>query len=360
MPFYNLSVFNSGSFDVFFRLGVTVVIAITMVGIIHSTFNWLARRYPKWWVSQLVQSLKTVIYGAVLTTTLIEIISIFSQLFSSVISITHLETGKTLIFFLTLTLVTLKIKHHLVNHLSSKITLRDDSDRTIVFVTDRILTLVIGTIGTLVTLDSLGISINTLLAFGGIGGLAISWASKDVIANFFGGLMIFLNRPFSAGDWIASPNKNFEGVVEHIGWYRTQIRTFERRPAYIPNSIITDAIVQNPGRMYNRRIKETIGLRYSDVGLIKSVIEDITKMLKEHPGIDQQQIIMVHFLSFGASSLDIFIYCFTQTCNWKASRDVQQDILFKIVAIVHGHNADFAFPTQTLHSPDPIKLAQTE
>ena len=206
-------------------------------------------------------------------------------------------------------------------------------------------------------LDSFGVPINTLLAFGGIGGFAISWASKDVIANFFGGLMIFLHRPFVNGDWISSPNKNFDGIVEKIGWYRTQIRTFERRPAYIPNSQITDAIIQNPSRMYNRRIKEDIGLRYNDITVVKNVIEDIRSMLKFHEGIAQDQTLMVHLFRYGAYSIDINIYCFTKTKNWKEFRDIQQEVLLLIAEIVKNNGADFAFPTKTVYTPDISSLS---
>ena len=82
----------------------------------------------------------------------------------------------------------------------------------------------------LVTLQSLGFSISGVLAFGGIGGIAIGFAAKDMLANFFGGLMIYLDRPFSIGDWIRSPDRDIEGTVEQIGWRLTVIRTFEKRP----------------------------------------------------------------------------------------------------------------------------------
>ena len=221
-------------------------------------------------------------------------------------------------------------------------------DPSAVYPLSKILSILILVVATLAGLDIIGVPVSTLLAFGGIGGLAISWAAKDVIANFFGGLMIYINRPFLAGDWIKSPNKNFEGVVEEIGWYRTQIRSFERRPTYIPNSMITDAIIENPGRMYNRRIKMDIGLRYEDLGKLKAIIADIEHILSEHPDLDRSQSQLVHFVRFGAYSLDINIYTFTRTTQWSEFRRVQQEIFFKIAQAVHSRGGDFAFPTQTL------------
>ena len=117
---------------------------------------------------------------------------------------------------------------------------------------------------TLVVLQTLGVSVSGVLALGGIGGLAIGFAAKDLLANFFGGLMLYLDRPFAVGDWIRSPDREIEGDVEQIGWRLTRIRTFDKRPLYIPNAIFTTIAVENPSRMSNRRIYETIGLRYDD------------------------------------------------------------------------------------------------
>ena len=124
----------------------------------------------------------------------------------------------------------------------------------------------------LVILQTLGISVTGVVAFGGIGGIAIGFAAQDLLANFFGGLIVYLDRPFSVGDWIRSPDREIEGTVEDIGWRVTVIRTFDKRPLYIPNSIFTTISVENPSRMLNRRIYETIGLRYRDSGKVREII----------------------------------------------------------------------------------------
>ena len=94
----------------------------------------------------------------------------------------------------------------------------------------------------LVIIQTLGYSVSGLLAFGGVGGLAVGFAAKDLLANFFfGGLMIHLDRPFTIGDWISSTDREIEGVVENIGWRLTIIRAFDKRPIYIPNSLFTDS-----------------------------------------------------------------------------------------------------------------------
>lgn len=201
----------------------------------------------------------------------------------------------------------------------------------------------------LVVLQNLGFSISGILAFGGIGGIAVGFAAKDLLANFFGGLMIYLDQPFKVGDWVRSPDKEVEGTVEHIGWRLTCIRTFDKRPLYVPNATFANISVENPSRMSNRRIKTTIGLRYEDAGRVEGVVEEVKQMLANHPDIDHDQILMVNINEFGASSINFFIYTFTKTTDWKTYHLVKQDVMVKIISIVESHGAEFAFPTQTLH-----------
>jgi len=201
----------------------------------------------------------------------------------------------------------------------------------------------------LVALQTLGFNISAILAFGGIGGIAVGFAAKDLLSNFFGGLMIYLDRPFSVGDWIRSPDRDIEGTVEKIGWRLTLIRTFDKRPLYIPNSMFANISVENPSRMTHRRIYETIGVRYDDSKHLPSIVKDVKEMLLNHPEIDSTQTLMVNFNQFASSSLDFFVYTFTKTTSWTKFHEVKQDVLFKITQIVESHGAQMAFPTSTIH-----------
>jgi MscS family membrane protein len=211
----------------------------------------------------------------------------------------------------------------------------------------------------LVILQSLGYSVSGVLAFGGIGGLAVGFAAKDLLANFFGGLMIYLDRPFSVGEWVRSPEKDIEGTVEHIGWRLTRIRTFDKRPIYVPNAVFTNIVLQNPSRMTHRRIYEHFGLRYDDIGRIEPIVKAVRQMLKEHPDIAQDQTQMVYFERCGASSVDFFIYCFT-TPVWAEFHRIKEDVLLKILAIVEERGAQIAFPTSTLHVPEGLAVRSEE
>ncbi|MFS1425610.1 mechanosensitive ion channel family protein [Shewanella sp. 10N.286.48.B5] len=187
-----------------------------------------------------------------------------------------------------------------------------------------------------------------LLTFGGVGGLIVGLAAKDLLSNFFGGMMIYFDRPFKVGDWIRSPDRQIEGTVERIGWRMTIIRTFDKRPLYVPNSVFSNIVVENPSRMLNRRINETFGLRYQDANKLALIVDDVKTMLETHPDIDAKQTLIVNFDKFGPSTLNFFIYTFTKTVNWVRYHEVKQDVLLQVLAIIHKHNADIAFPTQTL------------
>jgi MscS family membrane protein len=201
----------------------------------------------------------------------------------------------------------------------------------------------------LVSMQSMGYSIAGLLAFGGIGGIAIGFAAKDMLANLFGSLIIFLDRPFKIGEWIRSPDRQIEGIVEQIGWRMTVIRTFSKNPIYVPNSIFSTIAIENPSRMTNRRIHETIGIRYTDFKLLETITNEVREMLQAHPDIDQNLTLMVNFNKFGASSLDFFIYTFTKTVVWNKYHEVKQDVLLKVGQIIEKNGAEIAFPTSTIH-----------
>ena len=227
-------------------------------------------------------------------------------------------------------------------------------DRTMIDTVSQILRVLVWIVAALVGLDILKFSISGVLAFGGIGGIAVGFAAKDLLANFFGSLMIHMDRPFAVGDWIRSSEKQIEGNVEEIGWRITRIRTLDKRPLYVPNAIFTSITVENPSRMSNRRINETIGVRYDDIGEVAGIVADIRAMLMAHPDIDQAPGVTVGFTKFSDFSLDILVNTFTRTVIGICFHEVKQDVLLKIADIIAAHGAEIAYPTHiTYSSPLP-------
>ncbi|GAB4178371.1 MAG: mechanosensitive ion channel family protein [Wenzhouxiangellaceae bacterium] len=226
---------------------------------------------------------------------------------------------------------------------------RDEQvDVTTVQVLGRIVRIAIVLTGTLTILAILDIPISGFLAAGGVGGIAAGLAARDLLANFFGGFMVFLDRPFSVGDWIRSPDRDIEGVVTEIGWRVTTIMKFDKRPIYVPNATFTSIAVENPSRMTHRRIHEHIGVRYDDFSQLRSIVEACREMLQSHPEIATDQTLIVNFNRYGESSLDIMIYAFTKTTVWTEYHRVREDVLLRIGEIIEAHGAEIAFPTRTL------------
>ncbi len=249
-----------------------------------------------------------------------------------------------------------RAEQELIERESEKPDREDAVDATTVNAIGKLLRLSVIITAALVLLQTLGYSISGVLAFGGIGGIAIGFAAKDLLANFFGGLMVYLDRPFAVGDWVRSSDRSIEGTVEHIGWRLTRIRTFDKRPLYVPNSIFTSITVENPSRMTNRRIYETIGLRYEDAAQIEPIVNDVKAMLRAHDEIQNDLTMIVNFNAYGPSSLDFFVYTFTKTTDWVHFHTVKQDVLLKILEIIDAHGADVAFPTSTVHIPEAVEL----
>ncbi|MGR5128504.1 mechanosensitive ion channel family protein [Photobacterium swingsii] len=267
-------------------------------------------------------------------------------------SITFLAVVRHLLLVWTLIWILLRLISNVETALAS-----NAKDLTTLNAVSKVLRLMVMVIGGLVMMQNLGLSLSGILTFGGVGGLVVGMAAKDLLANFFGGLMIYFDRPFKVGDWIRSPDRQIEGTVERIGFRMTVIRTFDKRPLYVPNSVFSSIVVENPSRMSNRRIKQKVGLRYQDAAVVGEVVEGVKQMLRQHPDIDSHQTLIVSFDNYGPSSLDVLVYTFTKTVNWVEYKDVQQDVMLKIVEIVHQHGADFAFPTSTVQLGDNALMA---
>ena len=208
----------------------------------------------------------------------------------------------------------------------------------------------------LIVMQTLGFSVSGVMAFGGIGGIAIGFAAKDLLANFFGALTIYLDRPFSEGDWIRSPDREIEGIIENIGWRLTVIRSFDKRPIYVPNSVFASIAVENASRMSHRRIYENIGLRYADINQMEAIVAAVTKMLRSHKEIDQTQTLIVNFTEFSSSSVDFMVYTFTKTTQWVRFHEIKQDVLLQIANIIDQHDAEMAFPSRSLYVEDNVAI----
>lgn len=201
---------------------------------------------------------------------------------------------------------------------------------------------------TIVTFDLIGLDPSGLIALGSVSGAALAFASKDLVANWFGGIMLYLDKPFKVGDWVRSPDRDIEGTVEYIGWRMTQIRTFDKRPLYVPNSLFNSITVENPSRMSHRRIKLHLGLRYDDMSQLEVLSSQIKEYLQQSPLIASDQVIIANIDRLAESSVDILVYCMTVTTDWVTYHDHKQQVILDLNKLVLENGCDFAYPTNRL------------
>ncbi|WP_051920694.1 mechanosensitive ion channel family protein [Thermodesulfobacterium hydrogeniphilum] len=203
-------------------------------------------------------------------------------------------------------------------------------------------------LATLSILQDWGINVSAVIASLGLGGLAFALAAKDTVANLFGGLTVLIDKTMKIGDWIKIGD--MEGIVEDIGLRTTKIRSFEKSLITIPNQMLANQFLENFSKRNVRRIKMIIGVTYDTTReqMVK-ILEEIRNMLKNHPKIAKDQLLMVYFTDFGDSSLNIFIYCFTNTAVWEEYLAIKEDVNLKIMEIIERNGASFAFPSTSIY-----------
>lgn len=207
--------------------------------------------------------------------------------------------------------------------------------------------IIIWSLGIIYILDYLDVNVTALLAGISIGGLALALAAQDTVKNFFGSIMIFLDKPFQIGDWIHF--KDVDGTVEEVGVRSTRIRTFANSITYVPNAMLADSIIDNMGLRVYRRFHTNVGVTYdTPPEIINTFVEGIREIIKMHP-TTRKDYYEVHLNSLGESSLNIIIYMFFEAPTWTDELRAKHDILYAIIKLAEKIGVRFAFPTQTLH-----------
>jgi MscS family membrane protein len=219
---------------------------------------------------------------------------------------------------------------------------KGQADENTIQATGKLLRVAAITIVALLLLPAIGIEITGLIAFASGSAIIVGIAAQHIIANYFGGLVVHSDGHFKIGDWIYSPDRDIEGIVEYIDWRSTQIRTFDRRVRYVPNSVFSSIIVVNASRMTNRRIKEVVRIRIEDADVLELILADINQMLQQQPDLDKRRIFGAHFTELGPYSLNISVYAFTKATDWYNYRTIQQNIFLNTIKIIKAHGAQLA------------------
>ena len=207
-------------------------------------------------------------------------------------------------------------------------------------------------VGGLMTVQSLGYNVSTILQGLGIGGLAFALAAQDTIANLFGSIVVAIDQPFKVGEVVRIGTS--EGKVEDIGLRSTKIRTGARTLIIIPNKLVASEPVTNFTRMPQRRVDQSLGLSYQTTAeQMQAVLEDIRQILRAEPGVHPQTI-AVNFTGYGASSLDLQLVYFTADPDWQRHLDLRERVNLAIMRAVAARGTAFAFPTPTVLFDSPV------
>jgi MscS family membrane protein len=215
--------------------------------------------------------------------------------------------------------------------------------------------------GAATVLQIWGIQIGPIIAGFGLFGVAVALGAQDLFKNLLGGVSILVERRFKIGDWVRVESI-VEGTVEDIGFRSTRIRRFDQVPVVVPNNFFADYALINFSEMNYRRIFWQIGVEYQtssaqlrDIcGQIKSWLDDNANFIS-----DDRVPCLIFVDGFNDSSIDIMVYCFTETTDWQEWLTQKQDLAYAIKEIVEGAGTGFAFPSRTIyHTQGTLPLAE--
>lgn len=206
---------------------------------------------------------------------------------------------------------------------------------------------IIVAIGFTVIAQEFGYEISGFIAGLGIGGLAISLAAKDVLANLLGGVVIITEKPFSIGDWIMTPT--VEGTVEDITFRSTKVRTFAQALVTVPNATLAGEPITNWSKMGKRQITFELPIDFgTPKEKLESVVREIDDYVRNHPGIHPETII-IRFNQYTIDGLGILLYFFTKTTDWLEHLEIREEINFKILEVLEENEVELAITRSRLY-----------
>ena len=223
---------------------------------------------------------------------------------------------------------------------------RQIDDTTLEFIL-KIVRAVIYIITVFIVLALLKIDLTGLIAGLGIGGLILTLAAQDTAKNLFGGLVIFLDKPFNVGDWIQMDS--YEGTIEDITFRTTRIRTFENSILNVPNSKIADSAVINWSKMEQRRYKINLRIELgTPVEKLQKLQQRVEKMLHDRESILDDSTI-VRFDNMTEEGINMLIYTYTDSVGYDSYLEECEDINYKLMKILEEENIKVAYDTQNIY-----------
>jgi len=225
---------------------------------------------------------------------------------------------------------------------------RRPASRALLSLVGRTLKVVVVIIAAVGFLGAVGLPIGSLLAGLGIGGIAIAFGAQKTVENLFGAFALGVDQPLREGDFV-KVEADLMGTVESVGLRSTRVRTPDRTLVTLPNGRLADMKIETFAVRDRCRFATTLGLTYgTTASQLRAVTAGVEKLLRDHPKIWSENIV-VRFMAFGQSSLDIEVLCWFETADYAEFRAIREDVLVAIMEIVERAGSGFAFPTRTVH-----------
>ena len=201
-------------------------------------------------------------------------------------------------------------------------------------------------VGVLRLISLFGVDTTTILAGATIGGLAVALASQDTVKNLIGTIMIFIDKPFHIEDWIETGE--FSGTVEKVGFRSTSVRAADTSVYQIPNSKLSEIVINNKGLRLFRRYNTNLGVRYdTPPELIEAFVKGVREIVIAHPETLSDSY-NVEFSGFGDSALLVMVNVYFKSLAWSKEQSSKHRLHMAIVKLAKALGVDFAFPSSTV------------
>jgi len=207
-------------------------------------------------------------------------------------------------------------------------------------------------LGVLLTVQSLGYNVSTILQGLGLGGLAFALAAQDTIANLFGSIVVAIDQPFKLGETVKIGAST--GTVEDIGLRSTKIRLVDKSLVVIPNKTVSSEAIVNLSRFTARRVEQVLTLTYDTTpAKMEAIVEEIRGLILREDPVDASSV-LVYFRDLSASSLDIWVVYQTKESDFARHMALRQKLNLAFMRAVAAHGLEFAYPTSVMHLDGPI------
>ncbi len=206
--------------------------------------------------------------------------------------------------------------------------------------------------GLLLTVQSLGYNVSTILQGLGIGGLAFALAAQDTIANLFGSIVVAIDQPFKLGETVKIGAN--QGTVEDIGLRSTKIRLVDKSLVIIPNKTVSSEAIVNLSRFTARRVEQVLNLTYDTTpDQMEALVQEIRALIVAEAEVDATSV-HVYFRDLSASSLDLWLVYVVKNADFAKHMALRQRLNLAFMRAVAARGLSFAFPTSVMHLDGPI------